>query len=469
MATIHRIGEPENESEAKAIQRLAAALPADYRLIHNFELTPGHGLPYEFDIVVLGEHAVYHVEVKGYRGLIRGDRHQWIFENGGVYPSPIPLANKKTKILASMIKKHGRLLDDVFCETVVLLTDDKARAQLRDEQAGRVIHLRDGAAHLTDPGKLPVQCGAITRLHDHICEVIMGARPSVKPRAIGLYDVLEKIGQHDNRTVYLAQHRYIRVRPKTVLKVFHYDVYAGKERQEEQIRTIFHDQEALRLLSGHPNIIHTGDFFAWEGDKFVLPTEYLERGRPLEVLLDKEEDKQITWAEKRVIVAGIAAGLRHAHAGGVIHRDVRPLNVVVAPGPVVKLVNFDLARIADAPADLLPPDLKDRLDPRYVAPEVWRDPHAATAASDVYSLGILFYELVTGAQPYRHVDEVLAARAVPLDLGRLRHELSTPGCEDFMAHPQDAIDTIQKMCAFDPAARYASMDGVIEDLELIGD
>jgi hypothetical protein len=75
--------------------------------------------------------------VKGYRGLIRGDRHQWVFENGGVYPSPIPLANKKTKILASMIKKHGRLLDDVFCETVVLLTDDRARAQLRDEQSGR--------------------------------------------------------------------------------------------------------------------------------------------------------------------------------------------------------------------------------------------------------------------------------------------------------------------------------------------
>jgi hypothetical protein len=82
---------------------------------------------------------------------------------------------------------------------------------------------------------------------------------------------------------------------------------------------------------------------------------------------------------------------------------------------------------------------------------------------------MLFYELITGAQPYAHVDQVRAAGAVPLDLDLLRRELSTPGCEDFMAHPQDAIDTIQKMCAFDPAARYATMDGVIEDLELIGD
>ncbi|MBI5478833.1 MAG: hypothetical protein HY906_08260 [Deltaproteobacteria bacterium] len=61
------------------------------------------------------------------------------------------------------------------------------------------------------------------------------------------------------------------------------------------------------------------------------------------------------------------------------------------------------------------------------------------------------------------------AGALPLDLDLLRRELGTPGCEDFMAHPQDAIDTIQKMCAFAPAARYATMDGVIEDLELIGD
>jgi hypothetical protein len=469
MAIIHHIGEPENDSEAKAIRHLASQLPGDYRVVHNLELTPGHGLPYEYDIVVLGEHAVYHVEVKGYRGLIRGDRHQWIFENGGVYPSPIPLANKKTKILASMIKKRGRLLEDVFVETVVMLTDDRARAQLRDEQARRVVHLRDAADYLTDPARLPVQPAPILRLHDHICEVVLGARPSSKPKTIGLYDVLAQIGQHENRTVYLAEHRYIRVRPKTVLKVFHYDVYASKQQQEAQILAIFHDQEALRLLSGHPNIIQTGDFFAWGADSFVLPTEYVEQGRPLEVLLDKEEDKQISWGEKRVIIAGIAAGLRHAHQGGVIHRDVRPLNVVVAPGPEVKLVNFDIAKIEGAPSDVCLPDVQERLDPRYAAPEVWRDPRAATPASDVYSLGILFYELITGEQPYRHVDEVIAGERVPFDLDLLRRELSTPCCEDFMAHPQDAIDTIQKMCAFDPAARYPGMDGVLEDLELIGD
>jgi hypothetical protein len=70
---------------------------------------------------------------------------QWIFENGGVFPSPIPLANKKTKILAGKLRQHSHRLEDVFVDTLILLTEDKARAKLHDDQAGRVIHLRDAS------------------------------------------------------------------------------------------------------------------------------------------------------------------------------------------------------------------------------------------------------------------------------------------------------------------------------------
>lgn len=163
MAIVHRVGDPENASELRAIKELAAALPEHYVLAHNLELTTGQGLPYEFDIVVIGEHAVYHVEVKGYHGLIRGDRHQWVFENGAVYPSPIPLANKKSKVLATLLKRHGRLLEDVFVETIVLLSEDRARAQLRDEQASRVVLLKDAAKVLTTAGMLPGRRGRSCR------------------------------------------------------------------------------------------------------------------------------------------------------------------------------------------------------------------------------------------------------------------------------------------------------------------
>jgi hypothetical protein len=81
---------------------------------------------------------------------------QWIFENGGVYPSPIPLANKKTKVLAGKLKQYSHRLDAVFVETLILLTEDGARAKLNDDQAGRVVHLKDAFDRLSDPKYLPV-------------------------------------------------------------------------------------------------------------------------------------------------------------------------------------------------------------------------------------------------------------------------------------------------------------------------
>ena len=465
-ATVHRIGEPENASEAKAIKKLAEVLPENYFIFHNFELTTGQGLPYEYDIAVVGENAVYHVEVKGYHGLIRGDQRQWVFENGGVMPSPIPLANKKTKILANKIRNHSRV-DDVWTETLVLLTDDGAKVNVRDDQAHRIVTLGQAFDALTDPKRLPVSTNSIRRHHDAICTAIFGSRPSKKVSRIGLYDVIEKINQTEQKAVYLGSHRFIRTRPKTILKVYHFDVYATEPEKARQIEAIFHDQNAVRLLGVHPNIVHTGDIFAWEDNKFVLPTEYVDGGRPLETLLAKEEDRKIKWAEKAAIVQKLASGLRHCHLAGVIHRDVRPLNVVMGPKGETKLVNFDLALIQNSKFVKDPEDMKKRLDRRYVAPEVWKDPHSATAASDVYSLGLLFYELITSQRPYEDVEEVAKTGKVPLDRAKLLSELATPGSEDFMDSPEDAASVIEKMCAIDPKERYKTMDEVAEDLSIL--
>ena len=174
MAIIHRIGTPETDSEARAIKRFGKDLPTDYFVFHNFELTTGRGLPYEYDIAVLTPHALYHVEVKGYHGEIRGNPLQWTFENGGVYPSPIPLANKKTKILAGKLRQHSHRLEGVFVETLILLTEDRARAKLNDDQAGRVVHLRDAVGRLSDPKYLPVSTGNVSALADLVCEALFG-------------------------------------------------------------------------------------------------------------------------------------------------------------------------------------------------------------------------------------------------------------------------------------------------------
>lgn len=465
MATIQRVGEPENQSEAKAITALASALPDDYTLVHNFELTTGRGLPYEYDLAVIGPFAVWHVEVKGYRGTIQGNQHHWVLDSGYRQPSPIPLANKKSKILASTLRKHDRRLDDVFVETAILLSDERTSLRVQDPQAQKIVRLDQAAEHFTDPSRLPVRPRQIGHLHDAILSGLVGLRPRRRVKQIGLYDVLERINQTEERTVFLAKHRYIRTRPRTILKVFHFDIYTSEEERQRQIEAIFHDQDALRLLGVHPNLIDTSDMFAWDDNKFVLPTEYVEQGRTLEEVLAEAADRAISWREKADIIVGTARGLRHAHMRGVIHRDVRPLSVVVGPGGLAKVVNFDLALLQHAPQLSTPKGLERRLDPRYSAPEVWRDPACADARADIYSLGILFYELITSQRPYASVEDLEGE--VPLDRELLLRELSTPGSEDFMASPQDAVDVITRMCAFDREARYPTLAGVLEDLSIL--
>jgi serine/threonine protein kinase len=468
MAIIHRIGTPETDSEARAIKRFGKDLPDGYFVFHNFELATGRGLPYEYDVAVLSPHALYHLEVKGYHGEIRGNPLQWTFENGSVYPSPIPLANKKTKILAGKLKQHSHRLDGVFVETLILLTEDRARAKLNYDQAGRVIHLRDAVGRLCDPKYLPVSTGNVSALHDLICEALFTTRPTQKVQRIGLYDIVDKLDQDDRFTAFLARHRFIHTQPLTVLKVYHLDVYAPPEAKQYRLREIFHGQDGVRLLGAHPNLVRSGDMFAWSDDCFVEPTEHVEGRQFLEVLLSEHRERTLTWEEKAQIIKGVAGGLAHAHRHGVIHRDVRPRNIVVGPRGVVKLGNFDLAFIPDAPNLSIAHSVRGHFDRRYLAPAVWEDPRDVVPASDVYSLGLVFYQLITGQPPLHDVEAVLAGKGPAIDPDLLTAKLSRKGTPDFMSDPAGAAEIIGRMCAPKRSERYATLAEAMEDLAICG-
>jgi serine/threonine protein kinase len=467
MAIIHRIGAPENDSEARAIKRFGKDLPDDCFVFHNFELTTGRGLPYEYDIAVLTPHALYHVEVKGYHGEIRGNALQWVFENGGVYPSPIPLANKKTKVLAGKLRQYSQRLDGVFVDTLVLLTEDRARAKLNDDQADRVVHLRDAIERVSDPKYLPVSTGNVAALHDMVCEALFTSRPAKKVQRIGLYDIVMKLDQDDRFTLFLARNRYIHTQPLIVLKVYNLDVYASAAEKDYRLREIFHGQDAMRLLGAHPNLVRTGDMFTWNDDCFVEPTDFIEGGQILEWLLDKHREQELTWEEKTQIIKGVAAGLEHAHSHGVIHRDVRPRNIAVGPRGVVQLGNFDLAFIPDAPNLSITSSVRDHFDRRYVAPAVWEDPRDVVPASDIYSLGLVFYQLITGQPPRHDVEAVLAGRGPAIDVDILMSKLSCTGTSDFMRDPSGAAEVIGRMCAPRRADRYATLAEALEDLAIL--
>jgi serine/threonine protein kinase len=130
---------------------------------------------------------------------------------------------------------------------------------------------------------------------------------------------------------------------------------------------------------------------------------------------------------------------------------------------LVKLANFDLAFIPDAPNLGIAQSVREYFDPRYVAPGVWENPSDVVPASDVYSLGLVFYQLITGQPPRHDVEAVLAGKGPAIDKQLLAAEL---GRSDIQGDLAGAAEIIARMCAPERADRYATVADVMEDLSV---
>jgi serine/threonine protein kinase len=133
---------------------------------------------------------------------------------------------------------------------------------------------------------------------------------------------------------------------------------------------------------------------------------------------------------------------------------------------VVKLGNFDLAFIPNAPNLSIHNSVRDHFDRRYVAPGVWKNPSDVVPASDVYSLGLVFYQLITGQPPRHDVEAVLAGKGPAIDAELLAAELGRPGTPNFMGDPAGAAEVIGRMCAPKLSDRYATLAEALEDLSI---
>lgn len=454
MAIVHPIGSPENDSERKAIAFLKERLPGNHHLFHNLELPTPSGLPYEYDLIVVGEYAVYAVEVKGYRGHVRGNAQEWELESVAIYKSPIPLTNRKAKVLASYLHSQNQSLKRVWVQAVIFLTDNQAEVDLDDRQVGRVVRLDQAVAYLLDPHRLDASTDRIDHLTGTICDTISHQfRPLRRPHEIGDYRVLDTIGKNNLYTTWLAEHRLIRTQRRFILKVYSFDIYAEPEMRLRQREHILREANALHKLPDHRNIVRAYPPFPWEDDKIVLPLEWVD-GYSLRGLLDA--NVEMSLHRKVNIARQICEGLHHSHLHGIVHRDLRPDNVIVSHQGPVKLVNFDCARIEGVDLETISSWVGRQLDQRYVAPEVWGDCGAASPASDQYAAGVILFELLTGRPPYEKLREAVAAGGLPRRPTQINPHLS-PKVDKVIAC----------MCAFEPKKRYRNLGRVVQALATI--
>jgi hypothetical protein len=262
-------------------------------------------------------------------------------------------------------------------------------------------------------------------------------RPEELAGLIPQIEVIERIGGGGMGVVYRA--RQVKLDRLVALKLIRPDV-AGDPTFAERFGR---EARALARLN-HPNILTVYDF-GEAGGLFYLVMELVQGeslrqrllGGPLEV------------AEAFDVAAQVCDGLAFAHDRGVVHRDVKPENILLASDGQVKLADFGLAKLVhvEPGADSLTQTHQVLGTPRYMAPEQLESPKDADHRSDLYSLGVVLYEMLVGARPVGHFPLPSAAR---------------PGLNELVDR------TIQRALRPAPADRYQRAEDLKADLPTVG-
>lgn len=202
-------------------------------------------------------------------------------------------------------------------------------------------------------------------------------------------------------TVYLARH--LKLKKRVAIKVLHPDV---DDHPELVLRF---EREALAGAQvAHPHVACATDFGDLEGGARYLVMEYV-KGETLRDVLDREAPLEPKRAV--AIARQLAVALDHVHSRGIVHRDLKPRNVILGEGDVVKLVDFGLAKIDGGRMSTLPADEAEedsRLTTRgiifgtveYLAPEAAFGMELIDHRADLYALGVILYEMLTGKHPF---------------------------------------------------------------------
>jgi serine/threonine protein kinase len=242
--------------------------------------------------------------------------------------------------------------------------------------------------------------------------------PRFEGRRIGQYQIISEIGHGGMGSVYLARRADDVFSKQIALKVLRaeriYPALLRRFRQEREIIARLDHPNVARLLDGGTTA---------EGLPYSV-MEYIE-GQPIDNYCDRH---RLNITARLILFRTVCAAVQYAHQNLVVHRDLKPSNILVTPDGTVKLLDFGIAKLMEA-------DLRETftdassgpgpMTPAYASPEQTRGEPISTS-SDVYSLGVILYELLTGRWPYR-------------PKGRLPHDVAQAVCEQEPVRPSEAV------------------------------
>ena len=214
--------------------------------------------------------------------------------------------------------------------------------------------------------------------------------PDLIGQSLGRYHILEQLGEGGMATVYKAYDT--RLETDVAVKVIRTENILPSV-LGRSLKRFEREAKSLARLT-HPNIVKVTDYGEFEGKPYLV-MEYLPGG----TLRERMKQGPLSWQDAVRLLIPIGQALEYAHEQNIIHRDVKPSNILLTSKGQPMLTDFGVAKLFDMEetADLTGTGMGVGT-PEYMAPEQWTG--GATAQSDIYTLGVVFYEAVTGRKPY---------------------------------------------------------------------
>ncbi|MEA2691094.1 MAG: eukaryotic-like serine/threonine-protein kinase [Acidobacteriota bacterium] len=272
--------------------------------------------------------------------------------------------------------------------------------------------------------------------------------PTKTPTRLGRYEILDEIGKGAMGIVYLAKDPLIG--RLVALKTFRIG-YSLKDQEMEQFRARFMREAQSAGILSHPNIVTIHDVVeeSEEGLAFIA-MEYV-RGTNLKMLLQRETSLDLAYVAG--ILEQIADGLDYAHSKGVVHRDVKPANIIITADNRAKITDFGIARIDTSN---LTQEGQLLGTPNYMAPEQILGREVDHRA-DIFSLGVVLYEMLTRHKPFQGENLTVVSH-------RIVYDHFTPP-KDYVANlPRGVEPILARVLDKEPGRRYQRASEMAADL-----
>ena len=267
------------------------------------------------------------------------------------------------------------------------------------------------------------------------------------PEKIGKYAIINEVGKGSTGTVYLSHDPYYG--RDVAIKVYNSTIGANGP-DADLARKMFLSEAHMVGMLQHPNILPIYDA-GEENNRYYVVTEHVHGARTLAAYC--KPDNLLRIDDVVEIIYKCAKALHYAHSRGVIHRDIKPSNIMLNTESDVRIIDFGIALVADSDVSRIEGIAGS---PSYMSPEQVQG-EEITAVSDVYSLGAMMYELLTGFRPYR-----------ASSLAKLLHQIVYAAPEPIHKLRDDIPEDLERICAKamhkDPKKRYANGTSFAADL-----